>query len=340
MRFSLFYFADDSTQPSANRYELLLEGARYADTHGFTAVWTPERHFHAFGGLYPNAAVTGAAVAAVTERVAIRAGSVVAPLHHPIRIAEDWAVVDNLSGGRVGVSFASGWHAVDFAFRPDGYADRTRITVETLEQVRRLWRGAEVTVVTGVGEEQRVRIFPPPVQPELPVWLTSSGNVETFRTAGTLGVGVLTNLLNQSADELAHKIKEYRAGLAGRPGDVVVMLHTFLGSPTDAVREALTAYVRSSVGLHLRSSAGSARNVDPAALGQKGIGFMTRRAVKRFFDEAGLLGELDVAEERVRRLAAIGVDEIACLIDFGMETSAVLGSLDLLGRLLNSGGHR
>ncbi|MEV4013440.1 MupA/Atu3671 family FMN-dependent luciferase-like monooxygenase [Nonomuraea angiospora] len=339
MRFSLFYFADDSTQPSANRYELLLEGARYADAHGFTAVWTPERHFHAFGGLYPNSAVTGAAVAAVTERVAVRAGSVVAPLHHPIRIAEDWAVVDNLSGGRVGVSFASGWHAVDFAFNPDRYADRTRITVETLEQVRRLWRGEEVTVVTGVGEEQPVRIFPPPVQPELPVWLTSSGSVETFRTAGTLGVGVLTNLLNQSVDELALKIKEYRAGLAGRPGDVVVMLHTYLGPPTDAVREALTAYVRSSVGLHLGSSAGSARNVDPAALGRKGVEFMTRRAVKRFFDEAGLLGELDVAAERVRRLAAIGVDEIACLIDFGLETSAVLGSLDQLGKLLESGDH-
>ncbi|PRX64214.1 natural product biosynthesis luciferase-like monooxygenase protein [Nonomuraea fuscirosea] len=337
MRFSLFYFADDSTQPSADRYELLLEGARYADAHGFTAVWTPERHFHAFGGLYPNSAVTGAAVAAVTERVAVRAGSVVAPLHHPIRIAEDWAVVDNLSGGRVGVSFASGWHAVDFAFNPGGYADRTRITVETLQQVRRLWRGEEVSVVTGVGEEQRVRIFPPPVQPELPVWLTSSGSVETFRTAGALGVGVLTNLLSQSVDELALKIKEYRAGLAGRPGDVVVMLHTHLGPTTDAVREALTAYVRSSVGLHLGSSAGSARDVDPAALGRKGVEFMTRRAVKRFFDEAGLLGELDVAAERVRRLAAIGVDEIACLIDFGLETSAVLGSLDQLGRLLDSG---
>ncbi|MFI9847696.1 MupA/Atu3671 family FMN-dependent luciferase-like monooxygenase [Nonomuraea sp. NPDC051941] len=339
MRFSLFYFADDSTQPSANRYELLLEGARYADAHGFTAVWTPERHFHAFGGLYPNSAVTGAAVAAVTERVAVRAGSVVAPLHHPIRIAEDWAVVDNLSGGRVGVSFASGWHAVDFAFNPDRYADRTRITVETLEQVRRLWRGDEVSVVTGVGEEQRVRIFPPPVQPELPVWLTSSGSVGTFRTAGTLGVGVLTNLLSQSVDELALKIKEYRAGLDGRPGDVVVMLHTHLGPPTDAVREALTAYVRSSVGLHLGSSAGSARDVDPAALGPKAVEFMTRRAVKRFFDEAGLLGEPAVAAERVRRLAAIGVDEIACLIDFGLETSAVLGSLDLLGKLLDSGDH-
>ena len=80
-----------------DRYRLLLEGARFADRHGFAAVWTPERHFHAFGGLYPNPAVTGAALAAITERIGIRAGSVVLPLHNPIRVAEEWSVVDNLS---------------------------------------------------------------------------------------------------------------------------------------------------------------------------------------------------------------------------------------------------
>lgn len=101
MDFSLFYFANNDTEQQ-DCYRLLLEGARFADDHGFTAVWTPERHFHAFGGLYPNPAVTGAAVAAVTKRVAVRAGSVVAPLHHPMRIAEEWSVVDNLSNGRAG----------------------------------------------------------------------------------------------------------------------------------------------------------------------------------------------------------------------------------------------
>src|SRR5207248_8926905 len=120
MDLSLFYFADDSAA-DGDRYRLLLEGARFADANNFTAVWTPERHFHPFGGLYPNPSVTSAAIAAVTERVKIRAGSVVAPLHHPLRIAEEWSVVDNLSHGRAGVSFASGWHASDFALKPDSY---------------------------------------------------------------------------------------------------------------------------------------------------------------------------------------------------------------------------
>ncbi|MFM2072971.1 MAG: hypothetical protein RLZZ623_3235, partial [Actinomycetota bacterium] len=106
--FSLFYFSgDEAENTGAGKYRLLLEGARWADEHGFCAVWTPERHFHAFGGLYPQPAVTGAAVAAITKRVQIRAGSVVMPLHHPIRVAEAWSIVDNISDGRVGVSIAS-----------------------------------------------------------------------------------------------------------------------------------------------------------------------------------------------------------------------------------------
>src|SRR5712692_3504600 len=108
MDFSLFYFASADGGESADKYRLLIEGAKFADTHGFAAVWTPERHFHEFGGLYPNPAVTGAALAMITKNIRIRAGSVVSPLHQTIRIAEEWAMVDNLSGGRVDVSFATG----------------------------------------------------------------------------------------------------------------------------------------------------------------------------------------------------------------------------------------
>src|SRR6185369_7607085 len=66
MDFSLLYFSSDEGQDAGNRYRLLLEGAKFADEHGFDAVWTPERHFHAFGGLFPNPSVTSAAIAAIT----------------------------------------------------------------------------------------------------------------------------------------------------------------------------------------------------------------------------------------------------------------------------------
>ncbi|MEH6528301.1 MAG: LLM class flavin-dependent oxidoreductase, partial [Sneathiella sp.] len=122
MDVGLFYFSSDAgPSETPNRYRLLMEGAKFADSHGFSSVWTPERHFHLFGGLYPNPSVTSAAVAAVTSNIAIRAGSIVLPLHNPVRVVEEWSVVDNLSGGRVGFSFASGWHANDFSLLPENY---------------------------------------------------------------------------------------------------------------------------------------------------------------------------------------------------------------------------
>jgi hypothetical protein len=74
--FSLFYFASANVGEYSDKYKLLIEGAKFADKHGFAAVWTPERHFHKFGGLYPNPSVTSAAIATITERIQIRAGSV------------------------------------------------------------------------------------------------------------------------------------------------------------------------------------------------------------------------------------------------------------------------
>ncbi|MFD5425747.1 MupA/Atu3671 family FMN-dependent luciferase-like monooxygenase [Streptomyces sp. NPDC127084] len=364
MDFSLFYFADDSASHpdgGAGRYELLLEGARFADQHGFRAVWTPERHFHAFGGLYPNPAVVGAALATTTERIAIRAGSVVAPLHHPLRIAEEWSVVDNLSGGRVGVSFASGWHPVDFALSHSSYQDRKRVTLERVEQVRTLWRGGSHEVVDGTGNPAAVRIYPPPVQPELPVWITSAGDADTFRAAATSRAGILTHLLHQDIGELAGKIAEYRRVHRdthdGAEGHVVLMLHTLLGQDLAEVREAvrgpLHAYLKSSLNL-VTGSLGNDRpgshpdsgsdfesdsdpgddiDIDADALDEEDIEFLVARSFDTYVEERGLFGTVDEARRIVERLRDVGVDEIACLIDFGVDTATVLKGLRQLDEL-------
>ncbi|HEX5495829.1 MAG TPA: MupA/Atu3671 family FMN-dependent luciferase-like monooxygenase [Mycobacteriales bacterium] len=337
MDFSLFYFADDSTG-DADRYRLLTEGARFADRHDFTAVWTPERHFHPFGGRYPNPAVTGAAVAAITERVAVRAGSVVAPLHHPARIAEEWSVVDNLSGGRVGMAFASGWHVSDFVLRPENYPRRKEAVVEAVQVVRRLWRQESVPFTDGSGRTVQIRTYPPPVQPELPVWLTSAGSVDTFRTAGELGAGVLTHLLGQDLDDLSDKIAAYRKSYAAGAGDgtghVVLMLHAMLGTNRgevkDLVRAPFSAYLRSSIGLIARAAGATAPGFDPDKLAPADVDFLVSRSFDRYFDTGGLFGTVEDGVAVVARLRGLGIDEVACLIDFGVPPDDVLASLTLL----------
>src|SRR5256886_10294106 len=255
--FSLFYFSADQGEDPAHKYRLLLEGAKFADEHGFAAVWTPERHFHEFGGLYPNPSVTSAAIAMITKNVQIRSGSVVAPLHMPIRIAEEWSVVDNLSQGRVAISFASGWMPEDFVIKPENYADRKDAMFRYMEIVRRLWRGETTAFPSPLGHDVPVRILPRPLQAELPVWVTTAGSPETYEMAGRVGANVLTHLLGQSIDEVAKKVALYRrawaaAEHAGR-GKVTLMLHTFVGGSSqyvrDTVRGPLKDYLRSSADL-------------------------------------------------------------------------------------------
>ncbi|HYM33231.1 MAG TPA: MupA/Atu3671 family FMN-dependent luciferase-like monooxygenase, partial [Candidatus Cybelea sp.] len=319
MQFSLFYFAADAGESGDNKYRLLLEGSQFADRNGFAAVWTPERHFHAFGGLYPNPSLTGAAIAATTKNVQIRAGSVVLPLHNPIRIAEEWSVVDNLSGGRVGLSFASGWHANDFALMPQNYRERKEITFRGIETVKKLWSGESVKVQSGTGAEIDVRIFPAPVQRDPPIWVTAAGSVETFRMAGELGANLLTNLLGQKAEDLTAKIAAYRAarrerGHAGE-GTVTLMLHTFVGPDMDMVRQIVRRpfieYLKTSTDLIKQ-----ARWEFPAFANAKGakleapeggelspdeVDALMEHAFERYFQTSGLFGTPDVCLAMVDR---------------------------------------
>jgi natural product biosynthesis luciferase-like monooxygenase protein len=341
MDFGLFFFADSA--PGNDCYRLLLDSARFADANGFAAVWTPERHFHPFGGRFPNPAVTGAALAATTTRVAIRAGSVVAPLHSPIRIAEEWACVDNLSGGRAGVSFASGWHATDFVLRPENHADRRTVMAENIETVRKLWRGEEVAFPGVDGAPTPVRAYPRPVRGELPVWVTSGGSPGTFRMAGRLGAGVLTHQLGQSHEALEQNIAAYREELAATHGPdarghVAVMLHTMIGTDRDEVRalvrQPFSDYLRSSMDLIARDpAAADPGGFDPARMSDADRDFLVERSFHRYFDTAGLFGTVDDGMTVVRRMASIGVDEIACLIDFGVPEDRVLSALSHLGEL-------
>jgi natural product biosynthesis luciferase-like monooxygenase protein len=348
--FSLFYFAADEGEGVGEKYRLLLEGARYADENGFLAVWTPERHFHSFGGLYPNPSVTSAAIAAITRRVKIRAGSVVLPLHHPVRVAEEWAVVDNISRGRVGISFASGWQPRDFLLRPENFADAKSVMLRDIEIVRKLWRGEAVAFPDAQRNSTAVSILPRPVQPELPFWLTAAGNPQTFGAAGRAGAGVLTHLLGQSLESLEEKLAVYRqawkdAGHAGA-GYVTLMLHTFVGRDMVAIRERVRApmkeYLRSSIGL-LKGYASSwplfqaqrvqGREIDLNALPQDEMEALLEHSFERYYESSGLFGTPQTCLAMVDKARSIGVDEIACLIDFGIASEVVLENLAQLNEL-------
>ncbi|MBO9451653.1 LLM class flavin-dependent oxidoreductase [Tropicibacter sp. R16_0] len=352
--FNLMYWGNDDG-PGPKKYELLLEGAKFADAHGFNAVWTPERHFHAFGGPYPNPAVTGAAVAAVTKNLSVRAGSCVAPLHHPARIAEDWAVIDNLTGGRAAIGFASGWQPDDFILRPENTPPQNKPAMfEAIETVRKLWRGEAVGFPKADGSTHEVITQPRPVSDELPVWVTTAGNPETWIEAGRIGANVLTHLLGQSIDEVAEKIHLYRGALreAGHDPDahrVTLMLHSYLADTREEAariaREPMKDYLRSAAALIKQyawafpafkkpKGVSNPFEMDLGQLTEDELEAILDFAFERYFEDSGLFGTIDDAVVRVESLKRIGVDEVACLIDYGIDPALVMEGLKPLAEVL------
>jgi natural product biosynthesis luciferase-like monooxygenase protein len=347
MDFGLMFFS--SVQPSAGdgRYSLLLDAARFADSHGFTAIWVPERHFHRFGGLFPNPAVVGAALAMATERLQIRAGSLVSPLHDSLRIAEEWSVVDNLSGGRVAISFGSGWNIDDFVFFPERYAHRQAVMYDQIAEVRALWQGGRARRRNSAGRDVELAVYPEPVQRELPVWVTSSGNAATFTSAGGAGANVLTHLIGQSLDELAGKVRLYRearqrSGFDPLAGKVTLMLHTFLGTDLEAVRARVRApfreYIRSAVSLETLAAQGGGaisggHRIEAHDITERDMEDLLDLTFERYFRTASLLGTPLSCQRLLWKLQEAGVDEVACLIDFLDDAEAIRGSLPILAEM-------
>ncbi|RKH36646.1 amino acid adenylation domain-containing protein, partial [Corallococcus sicarius] len=338
---SLSYFANDEDAMSGPKYELLLEGAKFADANGFSAVWTPERHFHSFGGIYPQPAVAAAALAAVTRNVRLRSGSVVLPLHDPLLIAEQWAVVDNLSQGRVDLSVATGWHVRDFVFAPQNYADRRNILLKNLETLRALWRGERIQRMGGNGAMVEVGVRPKPVQKELPVWLTATANPETFRLAGELGAGILTGLFAHSLEELKPKVALYREawrrnGHPGR-GHITCMLHTYLGDDEQevlrTVRKPLLGYFRSSADITASLLAAQGHQGEIDKFSSQDLDALLEHTFEHHAKVTGLIGTVESGLQRLRDVRAADVDEVTCLIDFGLETPVVLEGLRRLAKV-------
>jgi natural product biosynthesis luciferase-like monooxygenase protein len=249
------------------------------------------------------------------------------------------------------VSFASGWQPNDFLLKPENFARAKEVMSEQIDVVRQLWRGETVTFEGPKGPVD-VQTHPRPVQSELPVWITTAGNPATFELAGHKGAFILTHLLGQNIEELGEKLAAYRRAWreAGHEGDghVTLMLHTFVDDDAERVRkvvhEPLKRYLSTSANLikqfastfpafkHVDGVSGS---IDRAfeALSEEDMDALLDHAVLRYEETSGLFGTPAACIAMVDRLKSIEVDEIACLIDFGIATDDVLGSLPALERL-------
>jgi natural product biosynthesis luciferase-like monooxygenase protein len=310
-------------------FELFTRVSKMADAMGLASVWIPERHYNPFGGAFPCPAVAAGALAAATKRIQIRAGSVVSPLHDAIEVAEQWAMVHALSKGRAGIAVASGWKSDDFVTRPENYSKRKELIWAQIDEILALWRGESVTRVSPTGDLKKVAIYPMVELPAPGIWIATSGDQETLRRAGASGAGIYTHLVAQSIAGLKKTIQTYRSALpASVSGNVALLIHTYIAESDELAQSRahgpLENYLRQFIEL----------NSGPLGTDcEANIENRLKIGITRYFKGHSLIGSCETCHSVLRSLAAIDVDEVVCLIDFGLDDGIVMQSIQRIERL-------
>jgi alkanesulfonate monooxygenase SsuD/methylene tetrahydromethanopterin reductase-like flavin-dependent oxidoreductase (luciferase family) len=194
MQFGYFTLSDnhyEGNQRDANTFVAnILDEAVFAEEVGLHSAWIGEHHFSTLGVLSCPDLVL-AHVAARTKQIRLAPAVTVLPLHHPIRVAEQWATLDLLSGGRVDFAAGRGYDRREYLPLGVSFENNQEIFEEGMELVRRLW--ASEKPISHHGKHYRfddVAITPKPLQRPLPAYVASFSR-PSIELAGRLGCGLI-----------------------------------------------------------------------------------------------------------------------------------------------------
>jgi alkanesulfonate monooxygenase SsuD/methylene tetrahydromethanopterin reductase-like flavin-dependent oxidoreductase (luciferase family) len=194
MKFGYFTLSDNhyrNNPRSPNQFVAdIIDEAIYADSVGLNSVWIGEHHFSTLGVLScPD--VVLAYIAARTERIRLAPAVTVLPLHHPIRVAEQWASVDLISGGRVDFAAGRGYDRREYLPLGVSFEDNQAMFDEGMEVVQRLWNASAPISHRGrYYAFEDVMITPQPVQRPIPSYVASFSR-PSIELAGRLGCGLI-----------------------------------------------------------------------------------------------------------------------------------------------------
>jgi probable F420-dependent oxidoreductase len=196
-------------------YRETLELVRLAEAIGFDSAWVSEHHGSSDGYL-PSLLVMLAAFAEATSEIRLGTGVILTPFHDPIRLAEDAAVVDQLSSGRLMLGLGVAWREEEFRMFGIPVAERRARTEETIEICRRAWTGERFSFDGTIFHCDRIRVTPPPAQAGGPPILVGGYVDAAFRRAGALGDGHISDAGDHEAVRTAVAGMEQAARDAGR----------------------------------------------------------------------------------------------------------------------------
>ncbi len=302
------------------RLREVVQLAESAEAGGLSALWVAEHHFHA-GGICPSPPVLLAACGARTRR--LRLGSMVSvlPFHRPIDVAEEYAMVDQLLGGRLNLGVGSGYIPMEFeGFGVDPATKRDRFEA-SLDSILTAFRGESVHAHEGA---LPVRLNVLPVQrPHPPVWIAvQRREAVPFVARRGVSIALIPYATLGGLDELKGVVREFRESAPpGLRSEVAVAIHLYAGARPDRARTAFRRYLESRLQTQSTFYREKAKR-DPHHATPEAI-------------EAGgfaMFGAPDSVADGLRGYSELGVDEVLGIFDFGGLDAAEVGrSVTALG---------
>ena len=304
MQRSLFWLLDQYPETGESLTSLLataLGHACLADRLGYNALWLAEHHFHTLGTA-ANPAVVLSAMSQRTERLRLGPAVSVLPLRDPIQVAEDYALVDVLSNGRLNMGVGSGSQPIEFAGFGAEFECRSRIFNRNLNVLRQRWAAA------AAGERGPAALNVAPLQSPAPPIYVATNREDGARDTGRTGNSMLTLVSPQVSDlaEIKARIEAHARGLKEA------------GHPQDSAEVVVVAFA------HVDVSEQQAKNVVAPALGRllKSLTGTAPPEPRDLCDQmvergTGLFGTSAQVEEQIDRYARLGVTHMAFVSRFG-----------------------
>jgi alkanesulfonate monooxygenase SsuD/methylene tetrahydromethanopterin reductase-like flavin-dependent oxidoreductase (luciferase family) len=319
---------------AADLYSRYFEQIEAAEAVGFDAVWATEHHFRYFGGMTPNPQMLLTAISHRVRRLRLGSSVSILPLHTPLRIAEDFAMLDVLSGGRLEFGAGRGMMHSGYKGFGLGWDDAQDHMKEAIALIDRAWTHEAVTYGGKHYQCRDVTVLPRPLQqPRPPIWVTANLDPESFRWIGEQGYDLMTLPWLFPPGPTAERIQLYHdaraaAGHAGR-GRVLAMYPTHVAPTAAQARAQADPAWANWRGFIMQELAGTPGGADQAAQRERMLQYDNMVAERR-----AIFGDVEQCVATVRWLAeTFGITHLGLTFHFGgLDHAAGLGAVELWGR--------